>query len=489
VEGIRLSQPRTLAFDIETELKPVNFADLVRFIWQTYIFPRQDRFANVQRSTVNGVPTLGFRLIDPQTASYIDVQLRTGHPTHIEMVASDARVPTEALDDLRQDLTFEVESFEEQIRQTSLYFAWVEGEEGIPERRPPGRHSLLHRLFADSMLTFFVLFIGVSIMLFLFIGLWAVVMLVGIQFVMVMLSGRIIEKTGDWQVTARNPYVHLFQYQLPFDDYLTFVREYRSGKLERLKQDIYDQTLARGQPVDCKSVEQVLGQYGYRCSSENTSTKTVNVYNIVKTAAEKFRVRVPSIVIANTVIPNAAASGPSPGQGVMVITTGLLAQLRDDEILGVVGHEFGHLKARDPLVLFGITAGEFLLRIYLFTTYNWLFFAIPVLAYGYLLVALGVVYFIAKFFEARADLDSAIKIGQPKVLAEALRKIGFRRLQFERSPAFRVGAWTGWDPHPPIYYRVARLDRLQDPARIKHPLLRSIKENIQGFSRAFRGQT
>lgn len=339
------------------------------------------------------------------------------------------------------------------------------------------------------MLPFFVLFIGISIMLFLFIGLWAVVMLVGIQFIMVMLSGRIIGKTGDWRVTARNPYVHLFQYQLPFDDYLAFVKEYRSGKLEKLKQDIYDQTIAKGKPVDCKSAEQVLGKYGYKCNSENTSTKTVDVYDIVKTAADRFQVRVPSIVITNTVIPNAAASGPSPGQGVMVITTGLLAQLQDNEILGVVGHEFGHLKARDPLVLFGITAGEFVFRIYFFTTYAWLFFAIPILAYVYLLVAMGVVYFIAKFFEARADLDSAIKIGQPKVLAEALRKIGFRRLQFERSPAYRVSAWTGWDPHPPIYYRVARLDRLQDPARIKHPLLRSIKENIQGFGRAFRGKT
>lgn len=480
---------RAVAFDIQNELKPVSFEDLSKFIWETYIFPRQNRFRNVQRAVVDGVPTLGFRLLDAQTLSYIDVVVRIGRPIHVEMVASDLSVPKKALGDLQQDLTFEVESFEEQIRLTSLYFAWVQGEEGIPERRPPSQHSLLHRLFADSMLPFFVVFIGVSIMLFLFIGLWAVVMLVGIQFIMVMLSGRIIQRTGDWRVTARNPFVHLFQYQLPFDDYVAFVKEYRSGKLEKLKQEIYDRTLAKGKPVDCKSAEQVLDKYGYQCSSENTSTKTVNVYNIVKTAADKFRVLVPSIVITNTVIPNAAASGPSPGQGVMVITTGLLAQLQEDEILGVVGHEFGHLKARDPLVLFGITASEFLLRIYLFTTYAWLFFTLPVLAYVYLLVALGVVYFIAKFFEARADLDSAIRIGQPKVLAEALRKIGFRRLQFERSPVYRVGAWTGWDPHPPIYYRVARLDQLQDPTQIKHPLLRSIKENIQGFGRAFRGQT
>jgi heat shock protein HtpX len=484
-----MEQNRAVSFDIQTALKPANYGDLIKFILQTYILPRQNRFRNVQHFVVGGLAALGFRLIDSETASYIDVQLGTGHPIHVEMTPSDARVPAEALENLRQDLVFVVESFAEQIRLTSLYFAWVEGEEGIAERKPPGRHSLLHRLFADSMLPFFVIFIGVSIMLFLFIGSLAVVMLVAIQFIMVMLSGKIIERTGDWRVTPRNPYVHLFQYQLPFDDYLAFVKEYRSGKLEKLKQEIYDQTLAKGKPVDCESAEGVLGKYGYQCSSENTSTKTVNVYNIVKTAADKFRVRVPNIVITNTVIPNAAASGPSPGHGVMIITTGLLAQLQDEEILGVVGHEFSHLKARDPLVLFGITAGEFLLRIYLFTTYAWLFFVIPFLAYGYLLVALGVVYFIAKFFEARADLDSAIKIGQPKVLAEALRKIGFRKLQFERSPAYRVSAWTGWDPHPPIYYRVARLNRLPDPARIKHPLLRSIKENIQGFSRAFHGQT
>jgi heat shock protein HtpX len=484
-----MAEHRTVSFDVRTDLKPANFDDLLKFISQTYIFPRRSQFADVQRSTEDGAPSLGFRLVDLQTLSYIQVQLRTGHPIHVELTPSDPTIPAKAVDDLRQDLIYLVESFEEQLRLTSLYFAWVEGEEGIPERAAPSHHSLTRRLFADSMLPFFVMFITVSILLFLFIGLWAVVMLVCIQFIMVMLSGRIIERTGDWRVTARNPYVHLFQYELPFDDYVAFVKEYHSGRLEKLKQEIYDLTLAKGKPVDCKSAEQVLGKYGYKCSSANTSTKTVNVYNIVKTAAEKFRVPVPSIVISNTVVPNAAASGPSPGQGVMVITTGLLAQLQEDEILGVVGHEFGHLKARDPLALFGITAGEFAFRIYVFVTYAWLFFVFPILAYVYLLVALGVVYFIAKFFEARADLDSAIKIGKPKVLAEALRKIGFRRLQFERGVGYRVTEWTGWDPHPPIYYRVARLERLKDPTRIKHPFLRSVKENIVGFERAFRGET
>jgi len=91
------------------------------------------------------------------------------------------------------------------------------------------------------------------------------------------------------------------------------------------------------------------------------------------------------------------------------------------------------------------------------------------------------VYFIAKFFEARADLEAAVKIGQPKVLAEALRKIGFRKLQFERMPSYKIQGWIGWDPHPPIYFRVARLEKLDAPEKVRHTMIQSIKDNIRGF--------
>jgi len=99
---------------------------------------------------------------------------------------------------------------------------------------------------------------------------------------------------------------------------------------------------------------------------------------------------------------------------------------------------------------------------------------------------MGIIYFIAKFFEARADLLSAMRLGQPQVLAEALRKIGFRRLQFERTPTFRIQSWLGLDPHPPIYFRVDRLGRLDNPERVKHPLFQSIKDVINGFRSALR---
>jgi Zn-dependent protease with chaperone function len=44
----------------------------------------------------------------------------------------------------------------------------------------------------------------------------------------------------------------------------------------------------------------------------------------------------------NSVIPNAAAAGPSPKFGTVIITTGILTQLEDNELESVIGHEISH---------------------------------------------------------------------------------------------------------------------------------------------------
>jgi heat shock protein HtpX len=154
--------------------------------------------------------------------------------------------------------------------------------------------------------------------------------------------------------------------------------------------------------------------------------------------------------------------------------------LEEDEIRTVLGHEFSHLKSRDPLVLFGIVTSEYLFRVFVLFNYFPVFFSY--FGLFYLFFILGAIYFVAKFFEARCDLESAIKIGNPKVLAGALRKIGFRRLQFERSPTYRLQDWITWDPHPPIYFRIARLEEMEKALpQTKHTLLQSAKDCIQGF--------
>jgi heat shock protein HtpX len=187
----------------------------------------------------------------------------------------------------------------------------------------------------------------------------------------------------------------------------------------------------------------------------------------------------PKIALSNTMVANAAAAGPSPKRGIVLLTTGLLVQLNEDETVAVLGHELSHLNARDPFVLFGLVSGEYLLRIFVLWDFLQSFGLL------YLILILGLIYFVAKFFEARADLDSALKIGNPRILAEALRKIGFRRLQLERSPAAKISDWITWDPHPPIYFRVERLEKLDPNIQVKHTFIQSARDCIRGFFAAF----
>jgi heat shock protein HtpX len=130
---------------------------------------------------------------------------------------------------------------------------------------------------------------------------------------------------------------------------------------------------------------------------------------------------------------------------------------------------------------------EFLMRFYVFLPYIALFGLL--FFWVYFIVAIGLIYFFGKFLEGRADLDSAKVIGQPKVMAEALRKIGFKRLfpLYKREPEFsgyRRTEWLRFDPHPPTYHRIAQLDSLKEPEKIKHTFFRTVKENLKSFLKA-----
>ena len=473
-----------VSFSIDTEVTPAYYEELIKYTYQNYVLSNGRNFTNVSQSSFNGTHVLSFTAVDPNRKWNVNAEMKTGKPIQITLQPSDAGVPLVVLDRLREDLIIVIQYFEELVRRSTLYFAWVEGKDVVPKKSPFRRARLIERILFGNILFLFMIMILISIVLFLVIGYYAALVLVAGQFLLVIFSARLIGTMAEWNVTEQNPKVHILQYHLPAQERLEFQQKYPREKLLQMKKEIYDKTIALGKPVECETAREVMAKHGLECSPENMGTKTVNVYQIVQETTSKFNLPVPKIAISNTMVPNAAAAGPSPSHGVVLITTGLLVQLEENEIRTVLGHELSHLKSRDPFVLFGIVSAEYMFRV--FVLVNYLPFFFTYFGWFYLLFILFAIYFVAKFFEARADLESAIKIGNPKVLAGALRKIGFRRLQFERSPAYRIQDWITWDPHPPLYFRIARLEKMDKaPVEVKHTFIQSAKDCIRGFFAAF----
>jgi heat shock protein HtpX len=471
---------RIVSYSIDAEI-PVEYnPDLMEFIVQKYTVPQRERFANVTKGTVGADPSLTFTILSTAGKQSLLVEIIGSRPMKLNITKLDDAISGETINEVKQDIIILVEFFEEKVRSTTLFLAWREGEDIVPEKLSGNEKKPINRIFLETQILLFVIFITVGMVLFFIIGLWAPIVLLALQLVFVFFSNKFIARTADWHITRNNPYIHLLEYHLPIKEHEDFRQKYSTAELQTIKKQIYDETLAKKGEIDCEVVQKVLSAHGFECRPQDMTTRKVNVYDLVKKTVDEFGFPMPDIVVSNTIIPNAAASGPSPSRGVVLITAGLLVQLSEEEILTVLGHEFGHLKGRDPLMLYGLTAAEFLLRFYVFLPLFPLIF-LSALFLVYFWAVMTVIFFIAKFFEARADLISAIVVGEPKVLAGALEKIGFKRLLYERTPSFRIQEWLSLDPHPPVYFRVNRLEKLQVPVKTGHPLIKSAQDVIKGF--------
>jgi heat shock protein HtpX len=479
---MELRQSTPISFLVQTEVAPSYLSDLLVFIYQECILPYCTHFTNVGRWASDGKEVLTFTLNDARGAWQIIVEIAATNPVEVKLTPY-GNLPPKILGRLREDLIIAVQMFEEKTRRTTLYFAWVPEKRVIPEKTENRRRKVVSQIFMGSMIGMFIISMILSFAAFIimteFFGLPIIYfpfVMVLASFIMILFSDKIVGSMGDWSITASNPYVHILQYHIPSEQFENFREKNTRDELLQVKRAIQNKTLAIGGTVDAQTAQEIFSEHGISIKPENIVTKTVDVYDIIKEAAARFGMPMPKIKLSNVIIPNAAATGPSPRFGLVLITTGLLVQLDNEEVLSVVGHEMSHVKKRDPMALFALTSAEYLLRIYV-----WSFIFSILLFYAYMFFALGVVFFIAKFFEARADLDSAITLGRPDLLAGALRKIGYRRIQLERMHSSTIESWINWNAHPPISFRVDRLENLEEPEKIRHPFIKSIKDCIAGF--------
>lgn len=462
---------------IDTEISDEYLAEVLKFIKVNYLNIRPEYFKDIKMGEYN---QLSFISGDPKEDFNIKVIIKASNPVQISLIP-DNNVPTKFIESIKDDLYFLVHSFEENVLISTLYFSWIEGEDIIPEEPPTSKKKAGNSIFGSSMLLLYILFFGINIILFLLLGLvFAVIAIIAVQFLIVIFADKILAMRSNWPITPENPYLHILEYQLPVEEYVDFQKKFGKDSVIGIKSEIYKRTLAQKKEPTCEIGDEVLKNYGFHCNPKSSVYKVIDVYSIVKKAADSFNLPVPKITISNTMIPNAAATGRSPKKGLVLITTGLLVHLNEDEALSVIGHEMGHLQGRDPLILFGLIMGEFLLR---FTVLWPIVILNPIL---YLIAAFAVIFFVAKFFETRADLLSAIKIGKPQILAEALRKIAFKRLQMERVSRTKIPGWLAFDPHPPIYFRIDRLERMKTPVNVGSPLIQSARDVVNGFIASFR---
>ena len=206
------------------------------------------------------------------------------------------------------------------------------------------------------------------------------------------------------------------------------------------------------------------------------------LHRIVSRLAEKAGLPMPRVYLIPERTPNAFATGRNPKHAAVAATMGILEQLDDDELEGVMAHELAHVKNRDTLtstiaatlagaLAMAASAARFGYRGSR-TRSNPLAFLLLIV--GAPLAALLIRLLISRIREYEADRNGAALSGRPLSLADALRKISRSAVPLGRgntvdAQMFTVNPFTGglqalFSTHPPLEERIRRLEDLSRQA-------------------------
>lgn len=214
------------------------------------------------------------------------------------------------------------------------------------------------------------------------------------------------------------------------------------------------------------------------------------IYGSVQEISQRLHITMPEVWIYSSPDPNAFATGPSKNNAMVAVSSGLLQNLNEQEVKGVLAHEMGHVFNGD---MFSTTILAGLMNTFVHYISHFVYQLIgqpsqdreegsagnPFLAmivYFFLQIVLSVLAMIVVGWHSRrrefaADAFSAKVYGKDSMI-NALRGIDrwVNRAQFEYAPQDALatmkiaGKSSGFmhlfATHPPIEVRIAALERL-----------------------------
>ena len=228
----------------------------------------------------------------------------------------------------------------------------------------------------------------------------------------------------------------------------------------------------------------VLAMYGAR---QVTDREAPVLYSVTRELASRGQMPMPKVYIIPSGGLNAFATGRNPKHAAVAATEGLVQALNREELAGVMAHELSHVRNRD--ILIGTIAAAIAGAISMIANIaHWgLIFggfggrrdddrgggisAILMIILAPI-AALLIQMAISRSREYQADASGARLCGNPRSLANALRKLqmGSQRAPMDANPAtahmfivnpLRGGGIMSWfSTHPPMEERIARLESM-----------------------------
>jgi len=163
----------------------------------------------------------------------------------------------------------------------------------------------------------------------------------------------------------------------------------------------------------------------------------------VKDLAQKSGIPTPKLAIVPNPTPNAFVFGRTSADATLAVHEGLLQKLNQEEVRGVIGHELGHIKHKDFLVMTALSALPLLAYLIARGTFEaaWVsgkssrkkegggiaaaLAVVAALSYIVYIVSLLLVMRLSRLREHYADAYSAYVTESPRQLQSALTKITY----------------------------------------------------------------